>query len=76
MINFTFSKAVGATSVVLQQSQEAGVWNDTPFPLDANSTTASAPAFIGIPVKYRLVVVGGSKAGYSNEITVTALAPV
>ena len=32
-------------------------------------------ALPGLLVKYRLVVVGGSMAGYSNEINVTALPP-
>jgi len=78
LINFTFSKPVGATSVVLQKSEDGGPWTnvDVLVPLDANSTTAAAPAIIGTPVKYRLAVVGGSMAGYSNEVNVTAELPL
>lgn len=74
-INFTFSKPAGATSVVLQQFED-DMWNDLQVQLDENSTTATVQAVFGKTVKYRLAVVGGNLAGYSNEITVTALEPV
>lgn len=74
---FTFSKATGASAVILQQSTDGGTtWMDstTTVELNAASTAATATSlFAGQTYQFRVFAVGGSKAGYSNVVTLTIL---
>lgn len=69
---FTWSAATGASSVKIQQSPTgANTWTDSAHAaLDATSTTGTVTGLsIATGYDFRLLVVGGTKAGTSNIIT-------
>ncbi len=70
----TFSQPVGATSVTLKQSMNNGnTWVDMPIPLDATSNSVVVDGLYSGIIKYKLVVVGGSKEGDSNVVDVVGV---
>lgn len=74
-IDLTFSAPEGATSVKVQAKQIDGSWVDvqTSASITAVSTTATVIGLTdGNSYTIRLVVMGGSKAGTSNEQTAKA----
>ncbi|GED70897.1 hypothetical protein BRE01_45990 [Brevibacillus reuszeri] len=59
----------------MQSVDNGSTWVPFPAPLTADSTSVSVAAiFIGT-IKYKLIVVGGSLAGDSNEIDVVGTIP-
>ncbi len=76
MITLTFSAAPGATKVTLRQSSNGGTtWEDCPTTPDLNykSTSATVTGLInGQEYSYKLLVIGGARAGESNIATVIA----
>lgn len=59
----------------MMSTNNGSSWTPYPVPLTPDSSSVTVGAlFIGT-VKYKLVVVGGSKAGDSNEIDVVGAFP-
>lgn len=76
--SFTFPSPIGATSVTLKQSTNGSTWvNASAGTLKANSTSATAAGLVnGTLYYFKLVIVGGSRAGDSNTVTVTPVNPI
>lgn len=69
-IDLTFSAPAGATSAKVQAKQIDGSWVDvqTAAAITASSTTATVTGLVaGNTYTLRMIVVGGEKAGASNE---------
>lgn len=75
---FSFGAPTGATSVILKQSVNGTSWTDASTgTLTASSTSAVAAGLInGQRYYFKLIVVGGSKAGESNVVQVTPIDPI
>lgn len=75
-----FSAPTGATSVTLKRSVDGGVtWTtaSTSSSLTASSTSAMTTGLTnGLTYQFKLVVVGGSRAGDSNIISITPVNPI
>jgi len=79
LVGFAFTAPTGATSVVLEQSADAGAtWIPaTTGALTAASTTAIATGLTnGTAYQFKLVVIGGTNAGTSNVASATPVATV
>lgn len=74
-VNFTFSAPTGATNVTLKQSTDDGTtWENstTTSVLNKDSVSAAVTGLISSQeYKFKLVVIGGARAGESNTVTVT-----
>jgi putative cell wall-binding protein len=75
-----FSPPTGATGVTLQQSLDGGLtWKNssTSSTLNQSSTSALVTGLVnGSTYQFKLVVVGGSRAGDSNVITLIPVDPI
>jgi len=73
-VTLTFDQPVGAASVVLEQSSNGGLsWSPADCATlnsDSNSAIVSGLSN-GVTYNFRLHVVGGSREGYSNIVSIT-----
>jgi len=73
LLQLSFSKPDGATSVVLMHSLDGTNWNPSPVVLDQTSQMVLAPVTLATTNYYKLVVTGGTRAGDSNVLQVQAM---